>query len=159
MDGWQQSDRRLKLIEELGKLPESVPSRLEGCFSHYKYAAGPGEGIYLRALDAKENVHYCKECCTLTDQDIYPICSSKRDHSTIMAVVESTRIHGLWKQENTEAFTMFCMINISDAWIGPSIRLEKIESLWTSGDVNRADRLLHNSSLEGETTAMYISKR
>ena len=31
--------------------------------------------------DARENVHYCKECCTLTDEDICPICSnSNRDH-------------------------------------------------------------------------------
>ena len=42
-------------------------------------------------ISAKTNVHYCKECCTLTDNEICPICASdKRDHSTIM-VVENTR--------------------------------------------------------------------
>lgn len=42
-------------------------------------------------MDAKKNVRYCKECFTLTDQELCPICSSdKRDHQTIM-VVENTR--------------------------------------------------------------------
>ena len=42
-------------------------------------------------VDARNNVRYCKICCTLTDQEICPICSNpKRDHSTIM-VVENTR--------------------------------------------------------------------
>ena len=40
---------------------------------------------------SRENVRYCKECCTLTDQEICPICSNPaRDHKTIM-VVENTR--------------------------------------------------------------------
>ena len=42
-------------------------------------------------LEAKQNVRYCKECCTLTDKELCPICSSdRRDHETIM-VVENTR--------------------------------------------------------------------
>ena len=40
---------------------------------------------------AREKVQYCKCCCTLTDQEICPICANpRRDHSTIM-VVENTR--------------------------------------------------------------------
>ena len=41
--------------------------------------------------DAKNNVRYCKECFTLTDRELCPICSSdKRNHKEIM-VVENTR--------------------------------------------------------------------
>lgn len=40
---------------------------------------------------ARNNVRYCKECFTLTDKELCPICSSdKRNHKTIM-VVENTR--------------------------------------------------------------------
>ena len=42
-------------------------------------------------VEARENIKYCKECYTLTDQELCPICSSdRRDHETIM-VVENTR--------------------------------------------------------------------
>ena len=41
--------------------------------------------------NAKKNVHYCKECCTYTDQELCPICASdKRNHRVIM-VVENPR--------------------------------------------------------------------
>ena len=41
--------------------------------------------------DARENVHFCRECYTLTDSDMCPVCSDEnRDHSVIM-VVEDTR--------------------------------------------------------------------
>ena len=40
----------------------------------------------------RQNVHYCKECFTLTDEELCPICArpKARDHKTIM-VVEHTR--------------------------------------------------------------------
>ena len=42
-------------------------------------------------MDARQNVRYCRECCTLTDEELCPICKSdRRDHKTIM-VVENTR--------------------------------------------------------------------
>ena len=44
--------------------------------------------------EAKHSVRYCKKCCTLTDQELCPICSStSRDTSTIM-VVENTQGSG-----------------------------------------------------------------
>ena len=42
-------------------------------------------------VEARENVRYCAECYTLTDQELCPICqNASRDHKTIM-VVENTR--------------------------------------------------------------------
>ena len=42
-------------------------------------------------VQARDNVHFCKECQTLTDGDICPICqSSRRNHRQIM-VVENSR--------------------------------------------------------------------
>ena len=94
-------------------------------------------------VEARENIKYCKECYTLTDQELCPICSnSNRDHQTIM-VVENTR--DLAAYEKTGKYN------------GPDdIKLkELIERL--QGDVKEVI-IATNSSLEGETTAMYISK-
>ena len=110
-------------------------------------------------LSAKKNIHYCKECCTLTDQEVCPICaSSKRDHSTIM-VVENTR--DLAAYEKTGKYNgVYHVLHgaISPMLgIGPNdIRLKELMERLQK-DVKELI-LATNSNLEGETTAMYISK-
>ena len=110
-------------------------------------------------ISAKKNVHYCKECCTLTDQEICPICaSSKRDHSTIM-VVENTRdLIAYAKTGKYEGVYHVLHGAISPMLgIGPDdIRLKELMAR-LQGDVKELI-IATNSSLEGETTAMYISK-
>jgi recombination protein RecR len=108
---------------------------------------------------AKENVCYCRECYTLTDEELCPICkSAKRDHKTIM-VVENTR--DLAAYEKTGQYNgVYHVLHgaISPMLgIGPNdIKLkELIERL--KGDIDEVI-VSTNSSLEGETTAVYISK-
>ncbi len=110
-------------------------------------------------INAREHICYCKECFRLTDQEICPICADeKRDHSTIM-VVESSR--DLTAYEKTNKFNgVYHVLNgaISPMLgIGPAdIRLKEL-MLRLQGDVKEVI-IATNSSLEGETTAMYISK-
>ena len=109
--------------------------------------------------EAKRKVCYCKECYTLTDEEICPICKNeRRDHKTIM-VVESTR--DLAAYEKTGKFEgVYHVLHgaISPMLgIGPNdIKLkELIQRL--QGEINEVI-IATNSSLEGETTAMYMSK-
>ena len=108
---------------------------------------------------AKENVRYCSCCCNLTDQEICPICADEsRDHKTIM-VVEGPR--DLAAYEKTGKYNgVYHVLHgaISPMLgIGPNdIRLKEL-MVRLRGDVNEVI-VATNSSLEGETTAMYISK-
>ena len=81
-----------KLIEELSNLPgigEKSASRL--AFHLINMPKAKVERLANTILSAKENVQYCKECYTLTDKEMCPICANeRRDHSTIM-VLENTR--------------------------------------------------------------------
>lgn len=81
-----------RLIEEFGKLPgigQKSAARL--AFHIINMPKEQVEALANTIVEAKENVKYCKECFTLTDRDICPICSSpKRNHKVIM-VVENTR--------------------------------------------------------------------
>ena len=81
-----------KLIEELSSLPgigEKSASRL--AFHLINMPKAKVERFANTILSAKENVQYCKECYTLTDKEMCPICANeRRDHSTIM-VLENTR--------------------------------------------------------------------
>jgi len=117
------------------------------------------ERLARTMVEAKEHVKYCKECYTLTDQEICPVCSStKRDHATIM-VVENTR--DLAAYEKTGKYTgVYHVLHgaISPMLgIGPNdIRLKELmERL--EGEIKEVI-VATNSSLEGETTAMYIGK-
>ena len=111
-------------------------------------------------VDARENVHYCKVCCTLTDDDVCPICSNPaRDHKTIM-VVENAR--DLAAYEKTGKFDgVYHVLHgaISPMLgIGPGdIRLSELIKRLETEDIKEVI-VATNSSLEGETTAMYISK-
>ena len=110
--------------------------------------------------DARENVHYCNVCCTLTDEDVCPICSNeRRDHRTIMVVENARDLAAYEKTGKYEGVYHVLHGAISPMMgIGPGdIRLtELMQRLQTQ----EADEVIiaTNSSLEGETTAMYISK-
>ena len=149
-----------KLIETLASLPGIGSKSAQRLAFHIINM--PEEQVSALAesiTSAKQNVHYCKECFTLTDEDLCPICrSEKRNHRVIM-VVENTR--DLAAYEKTGKFDgVYHVLHgaISPMLgIGPSdikireliIRLEK--------DVDEVI-IATNASLEGETTAMYIAK-
>ena len=80
------------LIEELRRLPGIGSKSAQRLAFHIINM--PEEHVEHLAeilVSARKNIRYCKCCCTLTDTEICPICSSeKRDHSTIM-VVEHTK--------------------------------------------------------------------
>jgi len=149
-----------RLIGELSSLPGIGPKTASRLAFHI--IEMPEEDVRSLAesmTEARENIRYCKTCFTLTDEEECPICRSKnRDHGTIM-VVETTR--DLAAYEKTGKYDgVYHVLGgaISPMLgIGPSdIRLkELVERL--RGDVKEVI-IATNSSLEGETTAMYISK-
>ena len=118
-----------------------------------------GRQLTSAITDARENIRYCKECCTLTDQEICPICANaQRDHKTIM-VVENTRDLAAYEKTGKYEGVYHVLHGAISPMlgIGPAdIRLKELMQR-LQGDVNEVI-IATNSSLEGETTAMYISK-
>ena len=149
-----------KLVEVLSKLP-GIGSKTAGRLAlHIVNMSEESVEEMARALvDAKKNIRYCKECCTLTDSELCPICANnERDHKTIM-VVENVR--DLAAYEKTGKYKgVYHVLHgaISPLLgIGPAdIRLKEL-MVRLEKDVDEVI-IATNSSLEGETTAMYISK-
>ena len=149
-----------RLIEELSHLPGIGPRSAQRLAF---YIIGMPEDRAMALSDAivnaKKNIRYCKECYTITDRELCPVCSAaNRDHKTIM-VVESPRDMAAYEKTGRYEgvyHVLHGVINPSQG-IGPQeIRLkELIERLH-----NDVDELIiaTNSSVEGEATAMYISK-
>ena len=149
-----------KLIQELSALPGiGTKSAQRLAFHILNMPKEQVEELSSAILDAKQNVRYCKECFTLTDEEICPICSdSSRNHKVIM-VVENTR--DLAAYEKTQKYDgVYHVLHgaISPMLgIGPGdIKLKELMQRLQK-DVDEVI-IATNSSLEGETTAMYISK-
>lgn len=149
-----------RLIEQLGRLPGIGPKSAQRLAFHI--ISMPKDQVKELAdaiTDARENVRYCKICGTLTDQEICPICSDpSRDHRQIMVVENSKDLAAYEKTQKYSGVYHVLHGAISPMMgIGPEdIRLKELMQR-LEGDV-REVIIATNSSLEGETTAMYISK-
>ena len=148
------------LIEQLASLPgigTKTAQRL--AFHIISMPEERVERLSKALIDTRRKIRYCSECLTLTDSEKCPVCSSaKRDHKTIM-VVETPR--DLAAYERTGKYNgVYHVLHgaISPMLgIGPDdIRLKELMRRLT-GDVTEVI-IATNSTLEGETTAMYISK-
>ena len=149
-----------KLIEQLSSLPVIGGKSAQRLAFHIIHMPKEQVRQLTSAItDARENIRYCKECCTLTDQEICPICANaQRDHKTIM-VVENTRDLAAYEKTGKYEGVYHVLHGAISPMlgIGPAdIRLKELMQR-LQGDVNEVI-IATNSSLEGETTAMYISK-
>ena len=154
------SNQITRLIEELSKLPGiGAKSAQRLAFHIINMPKEQVERLSNTMVNAKAQVRYCKECFTLTDQDLCPICSSgKRDHQTIMVVETPTDLAAYEKPGKYDGVYHVLHGAISPMLgIGPGeIKLKELMQR-LQGDVKEVI-IATNSSLEGETTAMYISK-
>ncbi len=149
------------LIDELAALP-GIGNKSAQRLAFYIIGMSPERVKRLSdsIREAKAHVHYCRCCQNLTDTELCPICGDdRRDHTTIM-VVENPR--DLAAYEKTGKYTgVYHVLHgaISPMLgIGPSdIRLKELMQRLQEETV-REVIIATNSSLEGETTAMYISK-
>ena len=149
-----------KLIEQLSRLPGvGAKSAQRLAFHIINMPKEEVEGLASAMTDAKAHIKYCKECFTLTDDEICPICANeKRDHSTIMVVEQTRDMAAYEKTGKYEGVYHVLHGAISPMLgIGPSdIKLKELMKR-LEGDVQEVI-IATNSSLEGETTAMYISR-
>lgn len=149
-----------KLIDSLSALP-GIGTKTAQRLAFYIISMPQEQAGTLAQsiLDARANVRYCRECCTLTDDELCPICRDQnRDHKQIM-VVENTR--DLAAYEKTGKYNgvyhvlhgaISPMLGIGPADIRIKELIKRLES-----DVDEVI-IATNASLEGETTAMFIAK-
>lgn len=150
-----------ELIEELGRLPGIGPKTAQRLAFHIiNISDERAKALSAAILNAKNNIHECKICHTLTDREICPICSDEtRDHKLIMVVENSRDLAAYEKTGKYEGVYHVLHGAISPMLgIGPDdIRLKELMQRLQSEDIKEVI-IATNSSLEGETTAMYISK-
>lgn len=149
-----------KLIEELSRLPgvgAKTAQRL--AFHIINMPQDQVNNLSQAITNAKANVRYCKNCYTLTDQELCPICASDKRIQHVIMVVENPRDLAAYEKTGKYDGVYHVLHGAISPMLGigpDDIKLkELIQRL--QADVDEVI-IATNSSLEGETTAMYISK-
>ena len=149
-----------QLIEQLSHLPGiGVKTAQRLAFHIMNMPADQAKRLADSITEAKSHVQYCKCCQTLTDKELCPICANvKRDHSVIM-VVETTQDLAAYEKTGKYDGVYHVLHGAISPMLGigpDDIRLKELMQR-LQGDVSEVI-VATNASLEGETTAMYISK-
>ena len=150
------------LIEELKRLP-GIGGKSAQRLAFHIINMPEDHVLHLsRAMvEARQKIRYCKTCFTLTDEEYCPICSSpKRDHSTIM-VVEHTQDLAAYEKtgQYDGVYHVLQGTLVPSLGKGPDqIRFRELMARLENEEVKELI-LATNSSLDGEATAMYITKK
>ncbi|MGX8796525.1 recombination mediator RecR [Fusibacter sp. JL298sf-3] len=150
-----------RLIDEFAQLPgigRKTAQRL--AFYIIDQDLQKAESFAKALVDAKRNVHFCDICFNLTEEETCDICRDAKRDATTLCVVESTR--DLYAIEGTKEFhgkyhVLHGAISPMDG-VGPNeIKLRELIVRLQNEAVDEVI-LATNPTIEGEATAMYISK-
>ncbi|OGO77186.1 MAG: recombination protein RecR [Clostridiales bacterium GWB2_37_7] len=150
-----------KLIEELSKLPgvgNKTAQRL--AFYLLEMPINEVEELAGSIVNAKRNIKYCNVCCNITDSETCNICSNpKRDGSVICIVEDARDVVAMEKIKEFKGQYHVLHGAISPMeGIGPeNIRIKELLLRIGEHDVQELI-LATNPNIEGEATAMYISR-
>lgn len=148
------------LVEELGRLPGIGSKTAQRLAYHIiNMPLDQVKSLSEAIISARENVKYCKECYTLTDKDVCPICSSNnRDKKTIM-VVETPRDLAAYERIGKYNGVYHVLHGAISPKLGIGQDDIKLKELIVRLREDVEELIIAtNSGVEGEITAMYISK-
>lgn len=150
-----------KLIDELSKLPgvgSKTAQRL--AFHILKMSYGDVEQLAAAITTAKRNIKQCRICCNITDSEVCSICANtKRDSSMICVVEDPKDVVAMEKMREFKGLYHVLNGAISPMeGIGPEeIRIKELLRRVSDNDIKEII-IATNPNIEGEATAMYISR-
>ncbi|MCD7772625.1 MAG: recombination mediator RecR [Ruminococcus sp.] len=111
-------------------------------------------------IKAHSTVHCCEICQNLTDKDVCPICDDvTRDHSTICVVENPKDISAFERTKEYKGVyhVLHGLISPIDNIMPDKLKIKELLARISSGDVKEVI-MATNPTVEGEATAMYVSK-
>ena len=150
-----------KLIDSFSRLPGIGPKTAGRLAFHVLRMKEEDVLVFAQALvSVKRNLHYCSVCFNITDTDPCRLCQDKsRDGSVICVVQEPKDVVAMerTKDYNGLYHVLHCAISPMEG-IGPD-ELRIPELLRRLADDRVQELILAtNPNIEGEATAMYLSK-
>ncbi len=150
-----------KLIQSFEKLP-SIGNKTAARLAFYILNASEEEtnDFVSSIVNAKKNLKYCSKCYNISDTDPCPICGNpKRDQSEICVVEDVRDIIAMEKTHEFRGVYHVLHGSISPMnGVGPDdIKIKELLARLMDGQVKEVI-LATNPRVEGEATAMYLSK-
>ena len=150
-----------KLIESFERLPSighKTAARL--AFHVLDWNEEETNRFVSSIINAKKSLKYCSKCYNITDTDPCPICSNATRNQSIICVVEDVR--DVAAMERTHEFKgVYHVLHGSISpmnGVGPDdIKIKELLARLMDGQVKEVI-LATNPRVEGEATAMYLSK-
>ena len=150
-----------KLIESFERLPSIGHKTAARLAFHILNSTEEETNEFISSIvNAKKNLKYCSKCYNISDNDPCPICSSPKRNQSIICVVEDVR--DIIAMERTHEFKgVYHVLHGSISpmnGIGPDdIKIKELLARLMDGTVKEVI-LATNPRVEGEATAMYLSK-
>lgn len=149
------------LIEQLSRLPgigRKTAQRL--AFYILEMDTLEAEKLSKSIMNAKEKIRLCSNCCNLTEQDPCKLCSDTRRDKSIICVVEGAKdIFAMEKSReyNSQYHVLHGVISPMDN-VGPNdIRVKELLTRLSDDEIKEII-IATNPTVEGEATALYLSK-
>ncbi len=150
-----------KLIEQFQKIPSIGRKTAQRMAFHVLDLSDEGAKEFADAIiDAHTKIHRCARCHNLTENDLCPICEShNRDHSLICVVEEPRDVLAMERmREFGGVYHVLHGVISPMNGIGPEqLTIKSLVERVAKGDVTEVI-MATNPTIEGDTTAMYISK-
>ncbi len=150
-----------RLVEQFERLPGIGHKSAQRLAYHMLAIPREDAEAFAQAItDAHEKIHYCKVCCNLTDSELCPVCRSESRDRSVICVVEDPR--DVFALERTNEYNGLYHVlhgTISPlSGVGPDqLRVKEFLARLTDGSVKEII-MATNPTVEGEATAMYISR-
>lgn len=149
------------LVEQFEKMP-GIGHKTAQRLAYYvlNLSKTQAEELAKSVLDAHSKIHYCNKCCNLTDKELCPVCSSATRDNSVICVVETPR--DATAVENTHEYKgVYHVLHgaispLND--IGPDNLTIKQLVARLSDDTVKEVIMATNPTVEGDATALYISK-
>ena len=150
-----------KLVEQFEKMP-GIGHKTAQRLAYYVLNLSKTQADQLAnaVLDAHSKIHYCKKCCNLTDKELCPICENPSRDNSVICVVETPR--DATAVENTHEYKgVYHVLHgaispLND--VGPDNLTIKQLVARLSDDTVKEVIMATNPTVEGDATALYISK-
>jgi len=150
-----------KLIQELNRLPGIGPKSAQRLAYHLLRASeDQAQQLAEAILSVRQQTKLCSVCCNVTDIDPCAICRSEQRNRSQICIVEQPQdilalehtgiYHGLYH-------VLHGAISPTEGVGAGDVRISELMNRLQDGAVNEVI-MATNANLEGEATAMYLSR-
>ncbi len=150
-----------RLAEQFGRL-EGVgkKSAMRMAFSVLEMQDEDAEAFAAAVLDAKRKIHLCPICQNLTDKDICNVCADEnRDHALVCVVTDAKTVIAMEKVREFKGVyhVLHGLISPMNGITPDHLKIKELLARVGEGEIDEVI-VATNPTVEGEATAMYLSK-